>query len=338
MYRLGFRKTRQSIDASIRYALALGPAHRALDAPVGVAVQPGERGELEAVGAHDLDFVGHACLLCSDVEQRQADQLERDYVGAEPPRDPDAIGPDYRDYLEPTPDSIEIAREDIVPIRARPEGIANARKFMAQAARGEMPKRGPLTVKDNGDGSYTLLDGNSTYAIATEAGMETLPVRVVTDEQFAQEVAEKNAEKMLELGPSAKKKRVVLAQDLAPVDLERLAATLQSRQAYASIDDIVERNNIFNVELNAAVERAAGEHDVKYHPGPAKKRKRIEDKVQTKYAGDLNQIADASRATVTVTRPTLSLKSWVKRITSSMRDIKALRSAKRRTQVISTKS
>lgn len=235
--------------------------------------------------------------------KQQADQLEQDFVGAEPPRDPDAIGPDYRDYLEPTPDSIEIARDDIVPIRARPEGIANARKFMAQAAVGETDKRGPLTVKDNGDGTYTLLDGNSTYAVASEAGMETLPVRVVTDEQFAKEVAQKNAEKMLELGPDAKKKRVVLAQDLELVELRRLAATLQSRQAYTSIDDIVSRNNAFNGELNAVVKRAAGEHKIDYRPGPPKERGRIETKINDKYRGKLNRIADASRATVTVTRP-----------------------------------
>jgi len=295
------RSSRAFVDA-VRAAVERGDFNGADVGDAGRTVDVAEEGNRLAASPSREELAAFDEPDGPAVKQ-QADQLERDYVGAEPPRDPDAIGPDYRDYLEPTPDSIEIAREDIVPIRARPEGIANARKFMAQAARDEMPKRGPLTVKDNGDGSYTLLDGNSTYAIATEAGMETLPVRVVTDEQFAQEVAQKNAEKMLELGPDAKKKRVVLAQDLEPLDLRRLAATLQSRQAYASIDDIVERNNIFNVELNAAVKRAAGEHDVEYHPGPAKRRERIEAKIQDKYNGNLNRIADVSRATVTVTRP-----------------------------------
>ena len=232
--------------------------------------------------------------------KQQADQLEQGVIN-----DPGAevIGTNWRSYLDATGDSIEIARDAIIPIRARPDGIANARKFMAQAAVGETDKRGPLTVKDNGDGTYTLLDGNSTYAVATEAGMETLPVRVLTDEQFATEIAQKNAQQMIELGPTAKKKRVVLAQDLEPVELRRLAGTLKSRQAYTSIDDILARNNAFNGELNAVVKRAAGEHEIDYRPGDPKERGRIEEKIQDKYAGDLNQIADASRASVTVTRP-----------------------------------
>ena len=232
--------------------------------------------------------------------QQQADQLEQGVIN-----DPGAevIGTNWRSYLDATGDSIEITRDAIIPIRARPDGIANARKFMAQAAVGETDKRGPLTVKDNGDGTYTLLDGNSTYAVATEAGMETLPVRVLTDEQFATETAQKNAQQMIELGPTAKKKRVVLAQDLEPVELRRLAGTLKSRQAYTSIDDILARNNAFNGELNAVVKRAAGEHEIDYRPGDPKERGRIEEKIQDKYAGDLNQIADASRASVTVTQP-----------------------------------
>ena len=90
---------------------------------------------------------------------------------------------------------------------------------MAEAALGERPRRAPLSVKDNGDGTYTVLDGNSTFAIATEAGMPELPARVLTDEEFAIEVAQKNARKMLEMGPDAKRKRLVLAQDLSRAEL-----------------------------------------------------------------------------------------------------------------------
>ena len=213
------------------------------------------------------------------------------------------IAPDYRFYLEASSDSIDIPIQDIVPIRRRPDGVANAKVFMAEAALGDKAKRGPLSVKDNGDGTYTVLDGNSTFAIATEAGMPELPARVLTDQEFKAEVAQKNAQKILEMGPDAKKKRLVLAQDLSEAELNNLAGILQSRQAYADIDDIMARNEAFNVELNAAVQKAAGEHEVDYVAGPLKERDRVEAKINDKYVGELNRIADVSRATITVTRP-----------------------------------
>lgn len=238
------------------------------------------------------------------------DRLENEFVESITAQPTDAdlisrgeIAPDYRYYLEPTSDSIDISIQNIVPIRRRPDGVANAKMFMAEAALGDKAKRGPLSVKDNGDGTYELLDGNSTYAIAAEAGMPKLPARVLTDQEFATEVAQKNAKKMLEMGPGAKKKRLVLAQDLSRAELRDLADTLKSRQAYASIDDIMARNEAFNVELNAAVQKAAGEHKVDYFAGPLKARDRVEAKINDKYVGELNRISDASRATIAVSTP-----------------------------------
>ena len=242
--------------------------------------------------------------------EAQSDMLERELVEsiAARPSDEDLIArgdiaPDYRYYLEPTSDSIEIPIQNMVPHHRRPDGVADARVLMAEAALGERPRRAPLSVKDNGDGTYTVLDGNSTFAIATEAGMPELPARVLTDEEFAIEVAQKNARKMLEMGPDAKRKRLVLAQDLSRAELSNLAATLQSRQAYASIDDIMARNESFNAELNAAVQKAAGEHEVDYIAGPLKGRDRVEAKINDKYVGELNRMADVSRATVAISTP-----------------------------------
>ena len=240
----------------------------------------------------------------------QANMLERELVESITARPSDEdliargeIAPDYRYYLEPSSDSIDIPIQDILPDRRRPDGVANAKAFMAEAALGDKAKRGPLSVKDNGDGTYTVLDGNSTFAIATEAGMPDLPVRVLTDQEFAAEVAQKNAKRIMDLGPDAKEKRLVLAQDLSRTELRDLADTLQSRQAYASIDDIMARNEAFNAELNAAVQKAAGAHKVDYIAGPLKGRDRVEAKINDKYDGQLNNIADVSRATITVTRP-----------------------------------
>ena len=278
-----------------------------------------ERGEIIDVDAPpqiDSIAASHVERLDSFAEpggkgyEAQSDMLERELVESITARPSDEdliargeIAPDYRYYLEPTTDSIDIPIENMVPDHRRPDGVANAKVFMAEAALGDKAKRGPLSVKDNGDGTYTVLDGNSTFAIATEAGMPELPARVLTDQEFAAEVAQKNAKKMLEMGPDAKKKRLVLAEDLSEAELGNLASILQSRQAYASIDDIMARNEAFNVELNAAVQKAAGEHEVDYVAGRIKERDRVEAKINDKYVGELNRIADVSRATITVTRP-----------------------------------
>ena len=124
-----------------------------------------------------------------------------------------------------------------------------------------------------------------------------------TNREVAAEIAQKNAQKIVEMGPGAKKKRLVLAQDLSRAELRDLADTLKSRQAYASIDDIMARNEAFNVELNAAVQKAAGKHKVDYIEGPLKERDRVEAKINDKYNGQLNYISDASRATIAVSTP-----------------------------------
>jgi len=124
-----------------------------------------------------------------------------------------------------------------------------------------------------------------------------------TNREVAAEIAQKNAQKIVEMGPGAKKKRLVLAQDLSGVELENLASILKSRQAYASIDDIMQRNEVFNAELNTAVKKAAGKHKVDYIEGPLKERDRVEAKINDKYVGELNRISDASRATIAVSTP-----------------------------------
>jgi ppGpp synthetase/RelA/SpoT-type nucleotidyltranferase len=71
----------------------------------------------------------------------------------------------YR-YFHKTPDSKLIPVSALKTIRARPTGIENAAKHMANAFNGEGEKRKPISVSDNGDGTYTVNDGNSTTAIA----------------------------------------------------------------------------------------------------------------------------------------------------------------------------
>ena len=73
------------------------------------------------------------------------------------------------------PNTIEVKLTDLTPTRAREKGIENAKKYMWLAYRGEMDKRKPISLKDNGDGTYSVLDGNSTFANAKASGWTRIP-------------------------------------------------------------------------------------------------------------------------------------------------------------------
>jgi len=73
-------------------------------------------------------------------------------------------------YFKKTAKAVLIPLDKLQTIRARPEGIANAEKFMAAAYNGEKERRKPVSLKKNEDGTYTVLDGNSTTAIARKHG------------------------------------------------------------------------------------------------------------------------------------------------------------------------
>jgi hypothetical protein len=62
---------------------------------------------------------------------------------------------------------------------SNPDSIKEARKRMRQAAARGRDKRAPLDVRKNGDGTYTILDGHATFAVAEESGWSRVPVRVV---------------------------------------------------------------------------------------------------------------------------------------------------------------
>jgi hypothetical protein len=65
-------------------------------------------------------------------------------------------------------------------IRARPEGIANAEPHMRRAYDGTGGKRGPVTLTPKPGGGFTVLDGNSTVAIARKHGWQKIPAHILT--------------------------------------------------------------------------------------------------------------------------------------------------------------
>jgi hypothetical protein len=83
---------------------------------------------------------------------------------------PHPLPDDLYRFFKRVPGAVEVSLDDLTPIRAREKGIANANRFMWLAYWGEMDRRKPISLRDNGDGTYTVLDGNSTFANAQMSG------------------------------------------------------------------------------------------------------------------------------------------------------------------------
>ncbi|MGK7371331.1 MAG: hypothetical protein ACNS60_10650 [Candidatus Cyclobacteriaceae bacterium M2_1C_046] len=66
----------------------------------------------------------------------------------------------------------------IRPTRRRQKGTANAFIYMRQAYQGIIPRRKPISVRPNTEekGLFDIIDGNSTYYVAKQVGMKSLPV------------------------------------------------------------------------------------------------------------------------------------------------------------------
>jgi hypothetical protein len=89
---------------------------------------------------------------------------------------------DHARYFQGLDDAevVEISR--LRPARERdsqPASVATARLRMREAAAGKRERRPPLAVTTGPDGSFLVIDGNATFAVAEEDGWETVPVRLV---------------------------------------------------------------------------------------------------------------------------------------------------------------
>lgn len=103
-----------------------------------------------------------------------AQRVAARYVAAEE-EPPEKLPEDPWRYFKKVPNVVLVDLKDLTPIRARPDGIKNARKYMWLAYNGQMERRKPISLKDNGDGTYTVLDGNSTFANASASKWKQIP-------------------------------------------------------------------------------------------------------------------------------------------------------------------
>lgn len=224
-------------------------------------------------------------------------------------------------YFERTDDSIDIPVAQLTPTRARPEGIFGSKVFMAQAARGERTKRPPIEVRANEDGTYTLRDGNSTYSVAVDAGWETIPARVLSDDEYAKAVQTKNINRILD--PQGKDKaRTVSSLGKGDNEYAHFESLMQQRQQFTSFDDVVERSAKNHQEFNEVIDEITSELNIPFtlvrdEAGtitvpPVKKPEDIRRKLIDKYGapeGDMNpvdwlwNITDVARSGMNITKP-----------------------------------
>jgi len=106
-----------------------------------------------------------------------AQRVAARYLAADEDMDepPEKLPEDPWRYFKKVPNVVLVDLKDLTPIRARPDGIKNARKYMWLAYNGQMERRKPISLKDNGDGTYTVLDGNSTFANASASKWKQIP-------------------------------------------------------------------------------------------------------------------------------------------------------------------
>lgn len=77
-------------------------------------------------------------------------------------------------YFTKPKGTIEVKISELIPNRARKEGIQNAEKYMRQAYDGKMEKRKPITIYKTRNKKYRIKDGNSTFAVAKKHGWDTI--------------------------------------------------------------------------------------------------------------------------------------------------------------------
>jgi len=74
-------------------------------------------------------------------------------------------------YFEVTDASMVIPLDRVIEREpADPERLERARVLMEKAREGQGPKRLPIKVVEQGDGTYRVLDGNTTLHVLRELG------------------------------------------------------------------------------------------------------------------------------------------------------------------------
>ncbi|MBR4329521.1 MAG: hypothetical protein IKP71_06670, partial [Candidatus Riflebacteria bacterium] len=196
-------------------------------------------------------------------------------------------------YLNITNDSVEIPIENLRTLKNEPRAsIERAKQYMQMAAKGEKAKRKPISVVDNGDGTYTVVDGNATTHGLVELGENEAICRVV-----------------------GKNKGTRLENSIYVVENEKNDfdedGKLRSR-GIGNLKGIEAREKLYQQakenlpQLEALVKNSAGKIKADFIMRPAdeetgeavKKRERVDEKAQDDYNGDYSRIVDLIGGTI----------------------------------------
>ena len=296
---------RGSIESGDFERLSTGDVGRAVDGPTEIT-------RSEATAEPALEGFDEPTGIAAE---RQANQLVQDMFGADEVDTPpaavtpedvamqsalqqaqDEIKPDWRPYMFMEDSDTLVDINSVLPVKVRPEGVVNSLSFMVQSANNEIPKRGSLLLRDNGDGTFSVRDGNSTYSIAKAAGWPELPGKIIDDAQYASELSRKAADRILNQDALGKNKmRYVVAETLGKDEADIFVERLLERQRFKTGLGLFRKAKKNNETLNKAAGQAAADLGIEFEPATVKKLKRIEEKVRDKYQGKYNRLTDAAR-------------------------------------------
>jgi hypothetical protein len=298
------RPTRDFLE-TLRSGIASGDLERISSSDIGRTLDGPTPGSADTVGKEPvLDGFEEPNGVAAE---KQLDQLTQDMFpapeaapapAAEIPQvlQPGDIEADWKPYMKLQEGDTLIPMSKIVPVKVRPEGVRNAVPFMQQAARGEIEKRGAILVADNGDGTYSILDGNSTYAIADQAGWAEMPVKIVNEGEYKREQAIKAVDRIFKQDTMGKtKRRFVIAKDLTDADLRTIQQQLQARQPKDAVP-YIEMATKNHGDLNAEAQKIAADLGFVFEAAPVKTLKKIDEKLLKKgRVGKYHTITDAAR-------------------------------------------
>lgn len=142
------------------------------------------------------------------------------------------------------------------------KGRANAPKLMQDAYDGKIPKRGPITVKENGDGTYTIVDGNATFSAGKNNGWKEMPVKIQSETGVSTET----------VSPKIK-----MDAELA-----------------------IQRAAKYDADFQASIKKIADDIGYGFESGRVKGLERTSQKLQQDYGGDVSKLRDIVRNTVFV--------------------------------------
>lgn len=228
---------------------------------------------------------------------------------------PDKLPEGHEMYFNVEKADATLPLSKIKNLRARPEGVENAGKFMEGARQGKLPKRDPIKVVNNGDDTFTVADGNSTYANAVKSEWSSMPVKFV-DRAFLDAENAKTREKESRKASStlASEKLFQPEEQELPKDVrhphrtpERLMAAAE--RAKPVFDLLLDTGKGVDKALGGTSVHAGSKEEFlsaldRQGPvvvvGGLKGLKRAKEKVDADYKGDWTRLGDVVRGTVGV--------------------------------------